>query len=98
MNPRYVIMMLALVVFFGTDAAKGTFIAYSTAPGQLADDGTDRNSPFTAHLLTHIATPDIPIEKLLKLVRLGVIQETAGQQMPWQTSSLIGDFYFKRQD
>jgi hypothetical protein len=59
--------------FTQMDAAKGTFIAYSTAPGQLADDGTDRNSPFTAHLLTHIATPDIPIEKLLKLVRLGVI-------------------------
>jgi uncharacterized caspase-like protein len=70
----------------------------SEAPGQLADDGTDRNSPFTAHLLAHLSTPDIPIEKLLKLVRLGVIQETAGQQMPWQTSSLIGDFYFNRQE
>jgi uncharacterized caspase-like protein len=84
--------------FTQMDAAKGTFIAYSTAPGQLADDGTDRNSPFTAHLLAHLSTPDIPIEKLLKLVRLGVIQETAGQQMPWQTSSLIGDFYFNRQE
>jgi hypothetical protein len=52
----------------------------------------------TAHLLAHIATPNIPIEKLLKIVRLGVMKETAGQQMPWQTSSLIGDFYFNRQE
>jgi uncharacterized caspase-like protein len=80
------------------DATQGTFIAYSTAPGELADDGTDRNSPLTAHLLAHIAAPNIPIEKLLKLVRLGVIQETHGQQMPWQTSSLIGDFYFNRKE
>jgi uncharacterized caspase-like protein len=80
------------------DATKGTFIAYSTAPGQLAHDGPDQNSPFTAQLLAHIATPNIPIEKLLKLVRLGVIQETAGRQMPWQTSSLIGDFYFNWQE
>ena len=76
------------------DAPKGTFIIYATAPGHVAADGEDRNSPFTKHLLRNIIEPDIPIEKVMKKVRKGVLNETKDRQIPWQTSSLIGDFYF----
>jgi len=76
------------------DAPKGTFIAYATSPGDVAEDGLERNSPFTKHVLRNITVPDIPIEKMMKKVRRGVLFETNDKQMPWQASSLTGDFYF----
>ena len=33
----------------------GTFIAYSTQPGNVALDGAGRNSPFTAALVKHMS-------------------------------------------
>jgi len=76
--------------------SKGSFIAYSTSPGQLASDGTGRNSPYTAHLLREISVPGHTIQLLFQKVREGVYQETNGQQIPWESSSLIGDFIFAR--
>jgi uncharacterized caspase-like protein len=76
------------------DAPAGTFIAFSTAPGKVASDGEGRNSPFTKHLLSAIQKPNQPIEQVFKSVRKAVIDETKGMQVPWENSSLIGDFYF----
>lgn len=76
------------------DAPRGTFVAFSTAPGSVASDGTGRNSPFTKHLLRAIQQPNQPIELVFKNVRRAVIEETKGDQVPWENSSLIGDFYF----
>ena len=42
-------------------SAKGTLIAFSTAPGSVAQDGTGRNSPFTQALLAHMETPGLDI-------------------------------------
>ena len=42
--------------------ASGLFIAYATAPGNVALDGsTQRNSPFTRALLDHINTPNVDV-------------------------------------
>ena len=79
------------------DAPKGTFIAYATSPGSLAADGAGRNSPFTENLLKNISEPNLLIENLLKKVRNGVLRETEDKQMPWQASSLTGNFYFNPQ-
>lgn len=77
------------------DAPKGTFIAYATEPGSVAVDGTGRNSPFTGSLLKHLRTPGLKIEDVVKRVRVDVTAETGDKQLPWQSSSLMGDFYFK---
>lgn len=76
------------------DAPKGTLVAYSTAPGTLAYDGDGRNSVFTKHFLNHAQEPGQTIESVLKRVRVDVIQETNERQIPWESSSLTGDFYF----
>jgi hypothetical protein len=76
------------------DAPKGTLIAYATGPKKTAADGTGRNSPYTARLLREIPLPGRPIELVFKAVRLGVQQETQGEQTPWEASSLTGEFYF----
>lgn len=80
------------------DSASGTIIAYSTSPGDVAADGEGRNSPYTANLLKHMGSPGLTIEQVFKRVRVGVEDLTAGRQLPWETSSLRGDFYFKSGD
>ena len=77
------------------DAPTGSLIVYSTAPGEVAADGFERNGVFTKHLIRHMQTPNMPVEQLLKRVRIDVAAETGQRQIPWESSSLMGDFYFK---
>ena len=39
----------------------------------------------------------MPIEQVFKDVRRNVMEETKGKKIPWENSSLVGDFYFKVQ-
>ncbi len=77
------------------DAPRGTLIAYSTAPGQVAADGAGRNSPYTGTLLPALQLESLEVEKVFKRVRIKVIKETSRRQVPWESSSLTGDFYFR---
>ena len=76
------------------DAPGGTFISFATAPGRVAADGVGRNSPYTKHLLQALKQPNMPIEQVFKVVRRNVMDETKGEQVPWDNSSLVGDFFF----
>ena len=76
------------------DAPAGSIIAYSTAPGRVAEDGSGRNSPYTSALLAVMGTPGLGIEQVFKQVRNRVIQATGNKQVPWESTSLMGDFYF----
>lgn len=75
--------------------AKGTFLAYATAPGSVASDGDGRNGLYTKHLLASLKHPDSDIERVFKRVRSGVAEETKNAQIPWDSSSLLGDFRFR---
>lgn len=75
-------------------APTGTFLSYATAPGGVALDGVDENSPFTKAVARQISTPGLPVEQLFKRVRVEVIEATQGQQTPWDASSLTTDFVF----
>ncbi len=72
----------------------GSLIAYATAPGDTALDGEGRNGLYTKHLLAAMTEPGLSIEQVFKRVRNGVRRETGGEQIPWEESSLTGDFYF----
>lgn len=76
------------------NAATGTFIAYATAPGRVAGDGRGRNGTYTAELLKQMKAPGLSIEETFKRVREGVMTATKNQQVPWESSSLVGSFYF----
>ncbi len=78
-------------------ALTGSFIAFATAPGNSAEDGTGKNGTFTSHILKYIQTPNLSIEELFKKVRQGVSNETEKRQIPWDSSSLVGDFSFNLQ-
>lgn len=75
-------------------APVGTFISYSTGPGSVASDGESRNSPYTAALLQYMKEPGLTIENVFKKVRTHLSQRTGGKQIPWELSSLQGDFSF----
>jgi uncharacterized caspase-like protein len=77
------------------DAAKGTFVAFATAPGSVAADGSGRNGVYTKHLLLSLREGESDIEKVFKRVRAGVMRETGDKQVPWESSSLVGDFLFR---
>jgi len=77
------------------DAPRGTLLAFATSPGAVAADGTDGNGLYTKHLLANMERPDLSIEEVFKQVRIGVVGETSGRQTPWETSSLMGSFYFQ---
>ena len=76
-------------------AARGSLIAYATAPGAVATDGDGRNGTYTKNLLRYLATPDLLVEQMFKRVRVAVEEETGGAQTPWESSSLQGDFTFR---
>ena len=77
------------------DAPLGSMVAFSTAPGGVAlDNQGDENSLYTRHLLSALQTPGLPVELLFKQVRLAVARDTARVQVPWESSSLTGDFCF----
>jgi uncharacterized caspase-like protein len=74
----------------------GTFISYSTQPGNVALDGAGRNSPFTAALAKHVRASDRNLTSTMIEVRKDVLAATGGKQVPWDHSALTGDFYFSQ--
>jgi hypothetical protein len=76
------------------DAPPGTLIAFSTAPGSVAADGTGRNGLYTRHLLEQMKKPGAQIEETFKSVRAAVRKESAGRQIPWESTSLETQFAF----
>ncbi|WP_228051173.1 GUN4 domain-containing protein [Microcystis aeruginosa] len=77
-------------------AASGTLIAFATAPGKVASDGTGRNGLFTSYLLKYIKTPNMEVDLMLRKVRSDVAKDTNDYQVPWTSSSLIGEFAFNQ--
>lgn len=77
------------------DTGVGTFIAYSTQPGNVALDGKGKNSPFTAALAKHVREPGRDLTSVMIEVRKDVLAATDGKQVPWDHSALTGEFYFQ---
>jgi hypothetical protein len=75
-------------------APSGSLIAYATAPGSVASDGTGENGLYTSMLLKHMTTPGITVEQVFKRVRVEIEMATGRKQVPWESTSLKGEFYF----
>jgi uncharacterized caspase-like protein len=77
------------------DAPVGTLLGFATAPGKLAADSAGgTHSAYARHLAKQLLTPGAPVEQVFKRVREGVVRDTDGAQVPWETSSLQGEFAF----
>lgn len=76
------------------NAPLGTLVAFSTAPGYTAEDGTGRHSPYMSALLDVLDNADVSVEEVFKEVRSRVVSQTSGRQIPWESTSLITRFRF----
>ncbi len=77
--------------------ARGSFIAFATAPGSVASDGNGRNGLYTQELLKALRKPGMTIEQVFKEVRMNVLRLSGDTQYTWDSSNIIGEFYFKLQ-
>ena len=76
------------------ESGEGTLISFSTQPGNVALDGTGRNSPFAEALLKHIGAPGDDLPTVLINVRNDVMKATARRQVPWEHSAMTARFFF----
>lgn len=75
---------------------EGTWVAYSTKYGEVADDGPGRNGLFTERLLAHIGTPGLSVDQMFRLVANDVVDRTRNspkRQRPWPEGWLSSEFY-----
>jgi hypothetical protein len=74
------------------ESPDGTIVSYSTQAGRTAEDGSDRNSPYTAAFLQHIEDKD-DIATVFHRIGANVYQKTQGKQVPELSISFFGEFY-----
>lgn len=73
------------------DAPRGSFVGYSTAPGDVAADGDGANSPYALALVSELGKPGVSVDNAHRNVRKRVLDSTGEKQTPWDSSSLIGE-------
>jgi hypothetical protein len=76
------------------DPSSGVLVAYSARDGQLAQDGTGQNSPFTEALLEHLEEPGLEIGLLFRKVRDSVLRKTKNVQEPFVYGSIPSEEIF----
>ncbi len=76
-------------------AAPGALIAFSAAPGGVAEDGPiGGNSVYTKHLATELRSVGVEVEEMMKAVRVKVLRDTGQRQIPWVNTSMVVNFMF----
>ncbi|HXY96192.1 MAG TPA: caspase family protein, partial [Steroidobacteraceae bacterium] len=76
------------------EEGSGTIVEFATSPGSTSADGEGANGLYTSEILDALSEPGLSVEEVFKRVRMGVSQKSGGEQIPWEHSSLLGDFYF----
>lgn len=79
-------------------AVGGMVVVYATQPNQVAQDGNERNSPFTSALLAQLKEPGLEVGTLFRRVTNDVRAKTGGKQVPELSISLGQDYYLNRNE
>ncbi len=75
-------------------ALPGSIIAFSTSPGQASKENiSSGHGKYTETLLQFMELPRVPIETVFKKTREKLALVTSNQQISWEHTSLIGEFY-----
>jgi formylglycine-generating enzyme required for sulfatase activity len=72
----------------------GSIVAYATAAGSVASDGTGANGLYTSALVKALQKPGLKVEDVFKETKREVIRLSNNQQRPGEYSELTEDFYF----
>lgn len=82
--------------FVQTALGDGSFLAYSTRPGERAIDSAaslghaSRNSPFALYFAENLVQPGLTVLQLMEATQAQVDTLTQGRQRPWFASALKG--------
>lgn len=72
------------------DPDRGTLVAFAARDGQVALDGSGRNSPYATALMDKMSEPGLEISLMFRQVRDSVLQQTGNLQEPHTYGSLTG--------
>ena len=78
------------------NAPSGSLIAYATSPGSTASDGLGNNGLYTSSLLKYMSSSGLTILEIFQTVRSEVRFKSNNKQTPWESTSLEGNFYFRK--
>ena len=79
-----------------TRVLPGMLVAYATQPGERAQDGQGRNSPFAQALARWLPEPGMRLTDALEQVKRQVRADTQDDQRPLVESTLVTDFPLAR--
>lgn len=82
--------------FARPEKTRGMIIVYATQSDDVANDGTGRNSPFSAAFLKEIKEPGLEIGTMFRRVGGDVYQATDGAQSPELSISLVPEYYLNQ--
>ena len=75
-------------------APQGSIIAFATSPVQSSSENTStQHGYYTEALLNYIKLPRVNIETIFKKTREQLVASFGGKQIPWEHTSLVGDYY-----
>ncbi|MQQ10122.1 peptidase C14, caspase catalytic subunit p20 [Epibacterium sp. SM1979] len=72
------------------DPDRGTLVAFAAKDGQVALDGSGKNSPFALALMDKMVEPGLEISLMFRQVRDSVLRQTGNLQEPHTYGSLTG--------
>lgn len=80
------------------NAPPGTYMAFATAAGNVAEDGDEAsgNGLYTQFLLQELKKPAARVEDVFKRVKLQVRQKSQGRQIPTESSNFDEEFSFDK--
>src|SRR5262245_4447750 len=70
------------------EAAPGLLVAFSSAPGTVAEDGPGPYGPYATAIAEMVREPGLDIDTLFARIRLRTNEATNGVQTPWEVSQL----------
>ncbi len=76
-------------------APTNVLIGYATQPGNFAEDGDWKHSPYTKALLRELGRVGQTLDETMTQVRNFVDQMTDGDQVPWLSKSMPANFFFR---
>jgi tetratricopeptide (TPR) repeat protein len=76
--------------------SQSTLIIYSAAPGNVTAESDGENSLFLGEFLKELRSRRSTAERVFMSAARGVSRASDGNQVPWVSSSLTEDFYFRQ--
>ncbi len=78
------------------NVSDGSLALFSAQPGKvMRDEGAGQYGVFANELLKELRAPDQTAEQAFARARMGVSQASNGETLPWLSSSLSEDFFFR---